>query len=177
MGASSFGGVTVLQILQMLEARTPPVKAAQRFDFDDPEFVHYYAEAGRLAQADRFQYLGDPGFVHVPTAELVAPAYVRERARLIDPERRTREVKTGAVNTGAAASLSGAAPVSDTADATSQLAIVDAAGNALSMTTTINLNFGSRLMVNGFVLNNALTNFSAAPGPGQAAARSSITSA
>lgn len=167
----------VLQILQMLEARTPPVKAAQRFDFDDPEFVHYYAEAGRLAQADRFQYLGDPGFVHVPTAELVAPAYVRERARLIDPERRTREVKAGAVNTGAAASLSGAAPVSDTADATSQLAIVDAAGNALSMTTTINLNFGSRLMVNGFVLNNALTNFSAAPGPGQAAPRSSTTSA
>ncbi len=168
MGPSSFGGVMVLQLLQMLEARTPPVKEAQRFNFDDPEFVHYYAEAGRLAQADRFQYLGDPGFVAVPTAGLVASSYVRERARLIDPSRRTREVKAGVVKTGAAA-LSGAAPVSDTADATSQIAVVDAAGNALSMTTTINLNFGSRLMVNGFVLNNALTNFSAAPGPGQTA--------
>ena len=63
------------------------------------------------------------------------------------------------------------APAADYAitDATSQLAIVDGAGNAVSMTTTINLNFGSRLMVDGYVLNNVMTNFSEAPRPGQAA--------
>lgn len=169
MGPSSFGGVVVLQILQMLEARPPPAVAAQRFNFDDPEFVHYYAEAGRLAQADRLQYIGDPGFVRVPTAALLAPAYLRERARLIDPSRASKDVKAGAVDAGAAASTLSAAPPSDTADTTSQLAMVDAAGNALSMTTTTNLNFGSRLLVNGFMLNNALTNFSAPPSAGQAA--------
>lgn len=169
MGPSSFGGVVVLQMLQMLEARTPPVAAAQRFNFDDPEFVHYYAEAGRLAQADRLQYIGDPGFVRVPTAALLAPAYLRERARLINPSRSAKDVNAGVVDSGIAASKLSAAPPSDTADATSQLAMVDAAGNALSMTTTTNLNFGSRLLVNGFMLNNALTNFSAPPRAGQAA--------
>ena len=138
-----------------------PISGAgrSRFDFDDPEFVHYYAEAGRLAQADRLHYVGDPSFVRVPTAELVAPDYARARARLIDPMRASRDVKAGDVNNGATVMQSAA--WSEVADATSQLAIVDAAGNALSMTTTINLNFGSRLMVDGFVLNNALTNFSA----------------
>jgi gamma-glutamyltranspeptidase/glutathione hydrolase len=156
-------------MLQMLEARTPPFKDAQRFNFDDPEFVHYYAEAGRLAQADRHQYVGDPGFVRVPTAALLAPAYVQERARLIDPARMSRDVKAGVLNARTLASELIAAPQSDTADATSQLAVVDAVGNALSMTTTINLNFGSRLMVEGFVLNNALTNFSDLPRAGQVA--------
>ncbi|MGZ5785502.1 MAG: gamma-glutamyltransferase family protein [Ramlibacter sp.] len=145
MAPPSFGGVVVLQILQMLEAR-PIRPGAARFDFDDPAFVHYYAEAGKLAQADRIKYIGDPGFVRVPAQELVAPNYLKERARLID--------------TAHATNLPAAPPVSD---ATSQLAIVDREGNALSMTTTINLNFGSRLMVDGFVLNDAMTNFAPAP--------------
>jgi gamma-glutamyltranspeptidase/glutathione hydrolase len=169
MGPSSFGGVMVLQILQMLEVRPPSGKEAPRFSFDDPEFVHFYAEAGRLAQADRQQYIGDPGFVRVPTAALLAPAYVQQRAKLINPAQITKEVNAGVVNVATAASEQMAAPPSGVADATSQLAIVDAVGNALSMTTTTNLNFGSRLMVNGFVLNNALTNFSTAPRAGQAA--------
>jgi gamma-glutamyltranspeptidase/glutathione hydrolase len=169
MGPSSFGGVMVLQILQMLEARPSSGKEGPRFSFDDPEFVHFYAEAGRLAQADRQQYIGDPGFVRVPTAALLAPAYVQQRAQRINPAQMTKEVTAGVVDATTAASELMAAPPSSAADATSQLAIVDAAGNALSMTTTTNLNFGSRLMVNGFVLNNALTNFSAAPRAGQAA--------
>lgn len=169
MGPASFGGVVVLQVLQMLEARVPVAIAKARFDFDDPEFVHYYAEAGRLAQADRLNYVGDPGFVQVPTGALVAAGYVRERSRLIDPFRMTKDVGPGAVLAKAASLTSPKAVDSDTADATSQLAIVDREGNALSMTTTNNLNFGSRLMVDGFVLNNAMTNFSAAPRQDQAA--------
>lgn len=169
MGPSSFGGVMVLQMLQMLEARPLTGKEGPRFSFDDPEFVHFYAEAGRLAQADRQQYVGDPGFVRVPTAALLAPAYVQQRARLIDPQRMTKEVNAGVVNASMTTSELMTAPTSEAADATSQIAIVDAAGNALSMTTTTNLNFGSRLMVGGFVLNNALTNFSSAPRAGQTA--------
>ena len=169
MGPSSFGGVVVLQILQMLEARSPAGKEGPRFSFDDPEFVHFYAEAGRLAQADRQQYIGDPGFVRVPTAALLAPAYVRQRSQLIHPQRMTKDVNAGVVNVATATSELMAAPPSEAADATSQIAIVDAAGNALSMTTTTNLNFGSRLMVGGFVLNNAMTNFSTAPRAGQTA--------
>jgi gamma-glutamyltranspeptidase/glutathione hydrolase len=167
MAPASFGGVMVLQILQMLEARTGSSSDLTRFDFDNSEFVHYYAEAGRLAQADRLHYIGDPDFVRVPTLELVAGQYLRNRARLIDPLHTTMDVKAGDLTTGGIALESAA--LSEAADATSQLAIVDAQGSALSMTTTINLNFGSHLMVDGFVLNNALTNFSSAPRSGEAA--------
>lgn len=168
MAPPSFGGVVVLQVLQMLDARKAGGDPARRFDFDDPEFVHYYAEAGRLAQADRLNYVGDPGFLRVPTQALVANAYVRDRASQIDASRMTRDVKAGSVEAKAAAATPAAAE-SESADATSQLAVVDQHGNALSMTTTINLNFGSRLMTGGFVLNNALTNFTAAPRAGQPA--------
>ena len=169
MGPASFGGVVVLQILQMLEARPSAPGNKLRFSFDDPEFVHYYAEAGRLAQADRLNYVGDPDFTRVPTAALVAGAYVRSRASSINPARMTKDVAPGSVEAKAASLSLELASTAETADATSQLAIADHDGNAFSMTTTNNLNFGSRLMVNGFVLNNAMTNFTAAPRPGQAA--------
>lgn len=159
MPPGSFGGVVVLQVLQMVQAR-----AGGRYDFDDPAFVHLYAEAGKLAQADRRKYVGDPDFVAVPTVALAEPAYVSGRARLIDPDRAATTVQAGRP-VGAIAALT--PDDGDPKTATSQIAIVDRAGNAVSITTTINLNFGSRLMADGFVLNNALTNFSAAPKPGE----------
>ena len=167
MAPPSFGGIFVLQMLQMLQARPHEGAGPPRFDFDDPEFVHYFAEAGRLAQADRFHYVGDPDFVAVPSRALAANGYAKKRAALIDPARAARGVEPGAVDEQQA--LASAEPLYEPADATSQLAIVDRDGNAMSMTTTINLNFGSRLMVDGFVLNNAMTNFSAPPRDGQAA--------
>lgn len=167
MAPPSFGGVVVLQILQMLEARVVPDAPGRRFDFDDAEFVHYFAESGRLAQSDRLHYVGDPAFTPVPTTALVARDYVRERARSIASTRMTRDPAPGNVESKAAALEQ--ATEAQRADATSQIAIVDKDGNALAMTTTNNLNFGSRLMVNGAVLNNAMTNFTAAPRPGQAA--------
>lgn len=167
MAPPSFGGVVVLQILQMLEARPTPITSAKRFDFDDAEFVHFFAESGRLAQADRLHYVGDPAFTNVPTRALVAREYVHARARSIAAARMTRELAPGNFENKAAA-LSEAAEA-HSADATSQIAIVDRHGNSLAMTTTNNLNFGSRLMANGAVLNNAMTNFTAAPRPGQAA--------
>ena len=156
----SFGGVVVLQVLQMLEAR-----AAASFDLEDPQVAHVYAEASRLAQADRRLHLGDPDFVPVPTAGLLGTTYLRERAALIDPAR---------ANPAAAAghpprAVAGLVPDAEgTVHAqTSQIVVADAQGNVVSVTTTNNLNFGARLMVDGFVLNNALTNFSAAPRAGE----------
>jgi len=153
----SFGGIVVLQILQMVEAR-----ADGRYDFSDPAFAHLYLEAGRLAQADRRRYVGDPGFVDVPTHGLVANEYVRRRAQLIDPERAQSLLAPGSP---AGIRTRGDSDTTDQHPATSQIAIVDRAGNALSVTTTINLNFGARLMVDGYVLNNAMINFSPAPAP------------
>ncbi len=167
MAPTSFGGVVVLQKLQMLEARLQGASPAGRFNFDDPEFVHLYAEAARLAQADRLHYIGDPAFTQVPVAALLAASYVKERSRLLDPKNRAPSVSPGAVDPKAA--LLETAPGNETADATSQMAVVDAEGNALSITTTTNLNFGSRLLVDGYVPNNALTNFTGLPRAGQAA--------
>lgn len=159
MAPPSFGGLVVLQVLQMVEAR-----AGGRFDFGDAAFAHLYAEAGKLAQADRRQYVGDPGFVRVPVAELASPAYASARAATIDPGRAAKDVPPGLPLPRAAAL---APDASDPVAATSQIAIADRAGNALSITTTTNLNFGSRILVDGFMLNNAMTNFSAAPKPGE----------
>ncbi len=166
MGPTSFGGVVVLQMLQMMEARMQGVAQTARFNFDDPTFVHLYAEAGRLAQADRLHYIGDPAFLKVPSAALIAAPYVKARAAQIDPNKRALTVSPGVIDVKTA--MLGAAPGSETADATSQLAIVDGDGNALSLTTTNNLNFGSRLMVDGYVLNNAMTNFTGLPRSDQA---------
>jgi gamma-glutamyltranspeptidase / glutathione hydrolase len=167
MGPTSFGGVVVLQKLQMLEARLKGAAPAGRFNFDDPEFVHLYAEAARLAQADRLHYIGDPSFTKVPVAALIAAPYVKERAALLDANKRAPTVSPGVMD--AKTALLDTAPGSETMDATSQIAIVDAEGNALSITTTTNLNFGSRILVDGYVPNNAMTNFTGLPRAGQAA--------
>ncbi|MBK8325464.1 MAG: gamma-glutamyltransferase family protein [Betaproteobacteria bacterium] len=160
MAPPSFGGIHVLQTLQMTA-----VRANGRFDFADPAFVHLYAEAGKLAQADRRRFVGDPGFVTVPVATLANPGYAMVRALSIDLARANPDPQPGIPMGGLAALESDA---SDPVTTTSQIAIADAAGNALSITTTINLNFGARLAPEGgFVLNNALTNFSAAPKPGE----------
>jgi len=141
MGPPSSGGVAVLQILGMLE-RTPfaaaPAESAQG--------VHYFSEAGRLAYADRARYLGDPAFSTVPLARLLSPAYLDARAKLIG-ERSMRHAMPGDMETG-----------------TSHFSIVEANGDAVAMTTTIESGFGSRVMVRGFLLNNELTDFDFTPG-------------
>ena len=96
MAPPSFGGLIVLQVLQMVESR-----AGGRFDFDDPAFAHLYAEAGKLAQADRRQFVGDPAFVRVPVAALADPAYARSRAKAIDPARAAQGREGGRAGEGA----------------------------------------------------------------------------
>jgi gamma-glutamyltranspeptidase / glutathione hydrolase len=170
MAPPSFGGVVVLQVLQMLEHRaiqTQSPDRAKQFNFSDSEFVHAYIESGRLAQVDRLQHVGDPAFARVPTDALLARDYLQERARLISPARMMPEVLPG--NLDKKVALLELESEAQSADATSQIAIVDSQGNALSMTTTNNLNFGARIVANGAVINNALTNFTGVPRAGQAA--------
>jgi gamma-glutamyltranspeptidase/glutathione hydrolase len=147
MAPPSFGGIQVLQILQMVEMRS-----RGRFDFDDPAFAHLYAEAGMLARADRVRYADDPDHAYVPARELVSSSYLRERAAAIDLAGTLR-------NPQAKPAATREPDEAPPGEMTSQIAIVDKAGNALSITTTINLDMGSRLMVGGFVLNDAMVVF------------------
>lgn len=135
------------------------------------DWLHLYTEASRLAFADRGQYLGDPDFVQPPGGSwmsLLAPAYLSERAKLIQPSgpsmKTAKPGEPGAVKTAYA-------PMADQPEyGTSHISIIDGYGNAIAMTTTIEDAFGARLMTDGgtgkaggFLLNNELTDFSFAP--------------
>ncbi|MEW5862327.1 MAG: gamma-glutamyltransferase [Pseudomonadota bacterium] len=147
------GGVTVLQILGIL-ARTDFAVAAP----NSAEAVHLFAEAGRLAYADRARHLADPDFVPVPVAGLLDAAYLAGRARLIG-ERSMGRAAPGAPPGAQAHADSPEAALSGT----SHISIVDARGDAVAMTTTIESAFGARIMVRGFLLNNQLTDFAFVP--------------
>jgi gamma-glutamyltranspeptidase/glutathione hydrolase len=136
----------------------------------DPEGLpaaHLILEAMRLAYADRDRYLADADYVRVPVAGLTDPAYLAERARLLDPARAIAAPAPGNPSWVDAIGPSTAPPNASQAPpdehGTSHMAIIDDAGNAVSMTTTIEGPFGSRLMVRGFMLNNELTDFSFLP--------------
>ena len=146
------GGVTLLQILGMLE----PFDLAG-LDPASAEAVHLVAEASRLAFADRGRYLADADFVAVPVAELLDRAYLRRRAGTI---RRDRTIEEAAPGLGA---RQASMPPQAEPPSTTHLAVVDGEGNAVSMTSSIENAFGSRLMVRGFLLNNQLTDFSFRP--------------
>ncbi|WP_207060821.1 gamma-glutamyltransferase [Motiliproteus sp. SC1-56] len=143
------GGVTLLQILGLL-APFPLVD----LEPDGAAFVHLFTQAARLAYADRARYLADSDFVPVPVDALLEPNYLARRHRLIDPERDMGEAAPGRV-----ARLARGDDRSPEFPSTSHFVIVDAAGNAVSMTTSIEMAFGSTLMVGGFLLNNQLTDF------------------
>jgi gamma-glutamyltranspeptidase/glutathione hydrolase len=155
----SSGGTAVIQILGILQHLDAGLLTPE-----STSFYHLFAEASRLAAADRDTYLADPDFVPVPANGLIAPAYLARRAALIDPKTTRPPVQAGQpdwpkgqVAANYVQSLSPELP------STSHISIVDAAGNAVSMTTSIETAFGSRLLVDGFLLNNQLTDFSFAP--------------
>ena len=153
MRPPSAGGIAVLQILGVLE-RTPFARAAP----NSADAVHYFAEAGRLAYADRARYVADPAFVPQPVAQLLSAAYLDERARLVGERSMGRArpgtpVATLRLREGEETELTG----------TSHFSIVDRRGDAVAMTSTIEDAFGSRILVRGFLLNNELTDFSFAP--------------
>ena len=156
MGPPSSGGLTMLQILGLLE----------RFDLaflapGSAEAVHLISEASRLAFADRNRYLADSDFVPVPADGLLEPDYLRRRALLIDPGRAMGKAEPGAPP--GTEELDRADSASPELASTSHLSVVDSHGNAVSFTTSVERAFGSRLMAAGFLLNSQLTDFSFAP--------------
>ncbi len=154
MGPPSSGAIAVFAILKQLE----------RFDLaglgrDNPRAWHLIAESMRLAYADRDLYLGDPDHVPVPVAGLMDPAYLARRGALISPDRAMAHVAAG--------SPPGAPPrvpaTVTEVPSTTHIVAVDAQGDAASVTSTIEGPFGSGLTVDGFFLNNELTDFDIVP--------------
>ncbi len=156
MPPPSFGGVGVLQVLGMVARHANGPVA-----FDQPRSVHVYVEAMRLASADRLGWIGDPNHVDVPTAGLVDARYLGDRAGLIRYDARIVRASPGHPDDRHADKVDLAC--TPPPPSTSQVAIVDRDGNALSLTTTLNLNFGSHATAAGFGLNNVMTNFARAP--------------
>jgi gamma-glutamyltranspeptidase / glutathione hydrolase len=148
------GSISVLEGLLLLEH----TDIAQRGPGDPLAWVELGA-AERLLYADRNRYLGDPEFVAVPTDGLLDPGYLRDRAALIgtriEPSPPPAGLPPGAGHPGADHTVE--------PGGTTHFVIVDAAGNVVSMTTTVESIFGSGRMVDGFFLNNQLTDFSFSP--------------
>ena len=154
MGPSTSGGFIVFAALKQLE----------RFNLSElgpqsPTAWHLVAESERLAYADRDKYLADEDFVHVPLAGLMDPAYLASRSALISPTKTLAAVEAG-MPAGAPATC---APAPQPERGTSHFVAVDRWGDVASETSTIESSFGSGLMVNGYYLNNELTDFSFVP--------------
>lgn len=154
MAPPSSGSLAVLQILGIL----------QHFDVghfkpNSVPALHLFAQASRLAFADRDRYIADPAFSPVPVTGLLAADYLKSRAALIDLTQDRAEVTAG-VPLGAVALAS--AQAVEFAN-TTHYSIVDAAGNAVSLTSSIENAFGSGLLVNGYLLNNQMTDFALNP--------------
>jgi gamma-glutamyltranspeptidase/glutathione hydrolase len=150
MGLPSSGGVMMEQMLGMLEDYS-----IEDYEHNSPEAVQLMTEVERRAYADRTEYLGDPDFVKVPVEKLVDKAYLKSRMSNYNPKQATpsSEVGPGLQNW-------------EESEETTHLSVIDAEGNAVSVTTTLNGAYGSRVVVGdaGFILNNEMDDFSAKPG-------------
>jgi gamma-glutamyltranspeptidase/glutathione hydrolase len=146
MPPSSSGGTTLAEMLNMLETRDRLAR------FGSVEQLHFMTEVMRRAFADRNAYLGDPAFVEMPVATLISQEYAARRAADIAPDTATPS--------------SDIAPGLGEGMHTTHYSVVDALGNAVSVTTTLNSGFGSAVTVTGagFLLNNEMDDFAAAPG-------------
>lgn len=122
---------------------------------DDPHAWYLFSEASRIMYADRDRYFGDPNFVSVPVEGMLGEAYIAERAMLIG-DRAPSHYSHGAPP----ASVERAPDATDEPAGTTHFVIIDAEGDVVSMTATIESYFGSGRMVDGFFLNNEMTDFS-----------------
>lgn len=155
MPPPSSGGVAVLQMLTFAEGLAGQLPQS-------PDSVHRFAESGRLTFADRARYMADPAFSDVPVKALLDPAYLAARAQLIRVEASMGRATAGELSSKQSLGEDAAAEL----PATTHLSIVDSEGNAVSLTSSIEAAFGSRIMVHGFLLNNQLTDFSFRPEEG-----------
>lgn len=154
MGPPSSGGVTLLQTLKMLQG----FELAE-YDINSSQPWHWFTQASRLAFADRNRYLADSDFVDVPVLQMLDAEYLQQRAQLIGAQ------DMGTAEAGVLPDYEQrvAGVIQYEQPNTTQISIVDAEGNAVSMTSTIEMGFGSSVMSNGFLLNNQLTDFDFQP--------------
>ena len=150
MPPPSSGGVALLQLLKGIE----PYSIGD-WGCNTTRTVHIMAELERRVYADRATYLGDPDFYEIPSQRLISDAYLQERFSDIDLNLSTssESIKTGSIDFAESSE-------------TTHFSIVDTQGNAAAITTTLNGNFGSKVMVEGggFFLNNEMDDFSIKPG-------------
>ena len=154
MPAPSSGGIHLIQMLNLLE-----LFPVAEWGYGSSASIHLLAEVAKLAYADRAAFLGDPDFVQVPTAGLISKKYAMQLAPSIqmDRARPSRDIKEGK-------------PHDVESDQTTHLSVVDAKGNMVSLTTTLNLNFGMGMVAagTGILLNNEMDDFSVKPGASNA---------
>ena len=150
MSPPSSGGVTINQIFKMME----PHDIAS-FGHNSPKTIQLFTEASRRAYADRNYYLGDPDFVDIPLDVILSEAYLKDRMNNFSWEMATKSSAVERGNIEIVESME-----------TTHYSIVDAEGNAVSVTTTLNGAYGSKLYSDelGFFLNNEMDDFSAKPG-------------
>lgn len=153
MGPPSSGALTVGQILGLIEPFDIGALGAE-----SPESWRLIGDASRLAFADRGRYIADIDFVPMPLTGLLDKEYLAQRSKLLESNQALESVEPGMPAFSHAMRLADDEAIEF--PSTSHFSIVDAMGNAVSMTTTIENGFGSRLMVRGFMLNNELTDFS-----------------
>jgi gamma-glutamyltranspeptidase/glutathione hydrolase len=165
MPPPSSGALAIGQILGILgdtKAASLPLQDGR----PSADWLHLYTEASRLAFADRALYVADPAFVQAPGGNwmnMLDAGYLAQRASLIDPAPGAPSMKTAKPGSPAGVKTSFAPMPTQIEYGTSHISIVDAYGEAIAMTTTIEDGFGARQMVRGFLLNNELTDFSFAP--------------
>lgn len=154
MAPPSSGGIAVIQILKQLEQHD-----LSQYLPTSVEAVHLFSQSSRLAFADRERYLADSDFVSVPVAELIDSNYLKQRGQLINLTKDMGMAKAGLPEKAVALADSDGYEL----PSTSHISIVDSYGNAISMTSSIEMGFGSAVMSQGFILNNQLTDFSLSP--------------
>ncbi|MFT4731474.1 MAG: gamma-glutamyltranspeptidase/glutathione hydrolase [Gammaproteobacteria bacterium] len=154
MAPPSSGGISVYQILKMLEQYE-----LKKYGPSSKEFIHLFSQSSALAFADRNQYVADTDFTNLPAVSLINSAYLSERAQRVGLDKPFTKAEAGKpyMNVMVGDDQTSELP------STSHFSIVDKDGNAISMTTSIEFMFGSGVMVEGFLLNNQLTDFSLSP--------------
>ena len=150
MPPPSSGGVCLAEILGMIEPFP-----LDEYGFNSAKSVHLIAEAERRAYADRAKHLGDSDFYKVPITEMIDETYLAKRMTTFNKNQAT-----------SSDSIAAGQPISNESEETTHISIIDSEGNAVSITTTLNLNYGSKIVVEGagFFLNNEMDDFSAKPG-------------
>jgi len=150
-GLSSSGGIVMGQILKMLD-----FYELERYTSGAAEYIHLFTEAARRAYADRSEYLGDPDFTPNRTSQLLDQPYIDSRVQSIDMRHATSSSEI----------LPGMPKGKEESESTTHLVVCDKFGNIVSLTYTINLSYGCRAVVpgTGFLLNNEMDDFAAAPG-------------